>query len=75
MKVSKNKYNELLDNISLTIEQARKNAFKAINTELVKANWEDSHNFTLHFFYENEIFVPVFYSGYNNGIDGCIGVL
>lgn len=40
MKISKAKYNELLDNIGLTIEQARKNAFKAVNTELVKANWE-----------------------------------
>ncbi|MCB0537319.1 MAG: DUF1016 family protein [Bacteroidetes bacterium] len=40
MKVSKVKYNELLDNIGLTIEQARENAFRAVNTELVKANWE-----------------------------------
>lgn len=40
MKVSKAKYNELIDNIGLTIERARKNAFKAVNTELVKANWE-----------------------------------
>ncbi len=40
MKVRKNKYNELLDNIGLTIEQARQNAIKAVNTELVKANWE-----------------------------------
>jgi len=34
------KYNELLNNIGLTIEQARQNAIKAVNTELVKANWE-----------------------------------
>lgn len=40
MKLTKNKYNELLDNIGLTIEQARQNAFKAVNLELVKANWE-----------------------------------
>lgn len=40
MKLSKNKYNDLLDNIGLTIGQARENAFKAVNTELVKANWE-----------------------------------
>jgi len=40
MKVSKTKYNELLDNIGFTIEQARQNAFKTVNTELVKANWE-----------------------------------
>jgi predicted nuclease of restriction endonuclease-like (RecB) superfamily len=40
MKLTKAKYNELLDSIGLTIEQARQNAFKAINTELVKANWE-----------------------------------
>lgn len=40
MKPSKNKYNDLLDNIGQTIETARQNAFKAVNTELVKANWE-----------------------------------
>ena len=40
MKLSKNKYVQLLDSIGLTIEQARKNAIKAVNTELVKANWE-----------------------------------
>jgi hypothetical protein len=45
MKVQKNKYNELLDSIGFTIEQARQNAIKAVNTELVKANWEiGSHN-------------------------------
>jgi len=37
MKPSKNKYNELLANIGQTIETARQNAFKTINTELVKA--------------------------------------
>ncbi|PVD52133.1 hypothetical protein DC498_11785 [Terrimonas sp.] len=40
MKVNKTKYCELLDSIGLTIDQARQNAFKAVNTELVKANWE-----------------------------------
>lgn len=40
MKLIKAKYNELLDNIGLTIELARQNAVKAVNTELVKANWE-----------------------------------
>lgn len=40
MKVQKNKYNELLDSIGFAIEQARQNAIKAVNTELVKANWE-----------------------------------
>ncbi len=40
MKPSKTKYNDLLDNIGQTIETARLNAVKAVNTELVKANWE-----------------------------------
>ena len=40
MKPGKTKYNELLDNIGQTIETARLNALKAVNTELVKANWE-----------------------------------
>lgn len=40
MKPSKNKYYDLLDNIGQTIEIARVNAVKAVNTELVKANWE-----------------------------------
>ncbi len=40
MKPSKSKYNDLLDNIGQTIETARLNAIKAVNTELVKANWE-----------------------------------
>ncbi|MBT2623599.1 PDDEXK nuclease domain-containing protein [Chryseobacterium sp. ISL-6] len=34
------KYTELLDNIGSTIEIARQNAVRAVNTELVKANWE-----------------------------------
>jgi len=40
MKIGKNKYNDLLNNIGQTIETARQNAFKAVNTELVKANSE-----------------------------------
>src|SRR6218665_3562941 len=40
MKLPQLKYNQLLENIGLTIEQARQNAFKSVNTELVKANWE-----------------------------------
>ena len=37
---TKPNYKRLLADIGLTIESARKNAVKAINTELVKANWE-----------------------------------
>lgn len=37
---TKSNYNKLLSNIGLTITTARQNAVKAINTELVKANWE-----------------------------------
>ncbi|MDR0822151.1 MAG: PDDEXK nuclease domain-containing protein [Endomicrobium sp.] len=33
-------YNKLIDNIALTIQRAQANAFKAINFELIKANWE-----------------------------------
>jgi hypothetical protein len=40
MRLSKNKYTRLLDSIGHTIEKARQNAIKAVNTELVKANWE-----------------------------------
>ena len=40
MKVTKPKYEKLLADIGLTIETARQNAVRAINTELVKANWE-----------------------------------
>lgn len=39
-KITTNKYNQLLNSIGLTIERARQNAVKAVNTELVKANWE-----------------------------------
>jgi predicted nuclease of restriction endonuclease-like (RecB) superfamily len=40
MKLKKNKYTMLLNNIGQAIETARLNAVKAVNTELVKANWE-----------------------------------
>jgi len=40
MKIAKPKYEKLLTDIGITIQSARQNAFKAINTELVKANWE-----------------------------------
>ena len=40
MKPAKTKYNDLLDNIGQAIETARQNAVKAVNTELVKTNWE-----------------------------------
>ena len=38
--MNKLKYDELLSSISSTLQKARENAFKAINVELVKANWE-----------------------------------
>ena len=37
---TKPNYNKLLAAIGLTIETARQNAIKVVNTELVKANWE-----------------------------------
>jgi predicted nuclease of restriction endonuclease-like (RecB) superfamily len=40
MSLTTKKYNELLNDIGLTIEKARQNAIKSVNTELVKANWE-----------------------------------
>ncbi len=40
MSLSKRKYQKLLADIGSAIEQARENALKAINTQLVKANWE-----------------------------------
>ncbi len=40
MKPVKPKYEKLLADIGSTIERARENAIRAINTELVKANWE-----------------------------------
>lgn len=40
MKITKHKYNVLLNNIGSALQIARENAVQAINTELVKANWE-----------------------------------
>jgi predicted nuclease of restriction endonuclease-like (RecB) superfamily len=40
MKPVQSTYTELLDSIGSAIEVARQNAVKAVNTELVKANWE-----------------------------------
>ncbi|MBS1758912.1 MAG: DUF1016 family protein [Bacteroidetes bacterium] len=40
MKISKTRYHKLLDNIGSTLQRARENATKAVNNELVKANWE-----------------------------------
>jgi predicted nuclease of restriction endonuclease-like (RecB) superfamily len=40
MKAVSKKYDLLLNSIGTAIEQARQNAIKVINTELVKANWE-----------------------------------
>ncbi len=40
MKPVKLKYEKLLADIGSTIERARENAIRAINTELVKANWK-----------------------------------
>lgn len=34
------KYNQLIDSIGSTIEKARDNAIRAVNAELVKANWQ-----------------------------------
>lgn len=54
MKASKHKYNELLDIIGLTIKQARQNAVKAVNTELVKANWKIGRHIVEYEQYGNE---------------------
>jgi predicted nuclease of restriction endonuclease-like (RecB) superfamily len=40
MKSKKTNYNELLTSIGQAIENARRDALKAVNTQLVKANWE-----------------------------------
>lgn len=40
MKVSKPNYTELVDNIGSALQKARANAIRAINQELVQANWE-----------------------------------
>ncbi|MCH7401447.1 YhcG family protein [Belliella kenyensis] len=40
MPLSKQKYTELIDSIGSTLQRARENAVKAVNNELVKANWK-----------------------------------
>ena len=40
MKIAKRKYNQLIKNIGITIDHARKHAVKAINIFLLKGNWE-----------------------------------
>ena len=40
MQLIEKTYNQLLSNIGNTLQKARKNALKAVNQELVKANWE-----------------------------------
>ncbi len=40
MKLRKPKYENLLAEIGIAIETARQYAIKAVNTSLVKANWE-----------------------------------
>ncbi|MDD4645257.1 MAG: PDDEXK nuclease domain-containing protein [Bacteroidales bacterium] len=40
MKPSNQKYSKLIDSIGITLQKARENAVKAINNELVRANWE-----------------------------------
>ena len=44
MAITNTKYNDLLETISSTLQSAKENAVKAINTELVKANWEIGKN-------------------------------
>ncbi|MEQ1734079.1 MAG: PDDEXK nuclease domain-containing protein [Bacteroidia bacterium] len=40
MPLTNASYNQLVTAIGTTLQTARENAFKAVNTELVKANWE-----------------------------------
>ena len=44
MQLTNKKYFELLSNIATTLQCAKENAVKAINIELVKANWEIGRN-------------------------------
>lgn len=44
MKVSKTKYNKLIADIGIAIDNARERAYTVVNTELVKANWEIGRN-------------------------------
>lgn len=39
MDLTKDKYSELIDNIGTALTQARENAIRAVNAELVQANW------------------------------------
>ena len=40
MNVTKKKYIKLVSDMGVTLQRARQNAYKAVNAELVKANWE-----------------------------------
>ena len=40
MNIIDNTYKKLVDNIGTTLQRARENAIKAVNRELVIANWE-----------------------------------
>ena len=44
MELSNKKYDDLLDSIYSTLQSAKENAARAINAELVKANWEIGRN-------------------------------
>ena len=44
MELANIKYNDLLSTIALTLSEARNNAIKVINVELVRANWEIGRN-------------------------------
>ena len=44
MELTNTKYIDLLSTIASTLSEARSNAIKAINVELVKANWEIGKN-------------------------------
>jgi len=44
MEIPEDKYSVLLNSIAVTLQDARANAVKAINSELVKANWEIGRN-------------------------------
>ena len=39
MKISRNKYTQLLNNIGATLNQAKANAIEAVQHQLLKANW------------------------------------
>lgn len=54
MKSSKAKYNDLLENIGLAIDRARQNAVVAVNSELVKVNWEIGRHIVLFEQHGNE---------------------